>query len=96
MNFGLSTSIQFELLKVFGTKCYAHISKNFRQKLDKSVFGHILRYVNKKIGYKINFPSQNEIKSRDMYFKSERLCTVPATVQEDLRKVKKFRIKRKT
>ncbi|KAF8763325.1 Retrovirus-related Pol polyprotein like [Argiope bruennichi] len=75
-------------LKVFGTECYAHIPKIFRSKFeDKSVHGHFLGYVNKKDGYKIYLPSRKKIiKSRDVDFKPERLCTTPVTVEveEDL------------
>ncbi|KAF8777456.1 Retrovirus-related Pol polyprotein like [Argiope bruennichi] len=70
-------------LKVFGTECYAHIPKIFRSKFeDKSVHGHFVGYVNKKDGYKIYLPSRKKIiKSRDVDFKPERLCTTPVTVE---------------
>ena len=76
-------TIKLDHLKVFGTECYAHIPKNFRRKFDdKSVKGHFVGYVNKKDGYKVYLPSQNKIiKSRDVYFKPERLCTTPVIVE---------------
>lgn len=49
-------------LRVFGIKCYALLLKNFRHKFNtKSVLGHLVCYINKKDGYKIDLPSQNKI-----------------------------------
>jgi len=75
--------IELDHLRVFGTECYAHIPKNFRRKFDnKSVHGHMVGYVNDKDGYKIYLPSQKKIiKSRDVDFKTERLCTTSVAVE---------------
>lgn len=76
-------SPQLDHLRVFGTECYAHIPKSFRRKFDnKSIIGHLVGYVNVKDGYSIYLPSQHKIiRSRDVYFKPERLCTTSVSVE---------------
>lgn len=65
-------------LRVFGTGCYVHIPKQFRSKFDnKSVFGHMVGYVNDKDGYRVWIPSRGKIIcSHDVLFKSEKTCSI--------------------
>ena len=64
-------------LKVFGTGCYVYVQKKFREKFDsKSVFGHLVGYVNDRDGYRIFCPSSKRVLlSHDVRFKPEKLCT---------------------
>lgn len=59
-----------------------NIPKQFRVKFDaKVVLGHFIGYVNDKDGYKVWVPSKHRIiKSRDVDFRPEKLCTTKKTI----------------
>ena len=67
-------------LRIFGTACYVHIQKQFRSKFsNKSVFGHMVGYVNDKDGYRVWIPSRNKVVcSHDVVFKKEVACNMQA------------------
>lgn len=73
----------FDHLRIFGSECYVNIPKQFRTKFDdKAVFGNFVGYVNDKDGYKIWVPSKHRvIKSRNVDFRPEKLCTSNNTIQ---------------
>lgn len=72
----------FDHLRIFGSECYVNMPKQFRSKFDpKAILGHFVGYVNDKDGYKVWVPSKHRIvKSRDVDFRPEKLCTTNKTV----------------
>ncbi|GBN41194.1 Retrovirus-related Pol polyprotein from transposon TNT 1-94 [Araneus ventricosus] len=65
---------------VFGTKCFVHVPKQRRQKLDpKSVAGFFVGYCGEKDGYRVWLKKQNKIiLSRDVIFENEASYSVIA------------------
>ncbi|GBM33099.1 hypothetical protein AVEN_9640-1 [Araneus ventricosus] len=63
--------------EVFGTKCFVHVPKQRRQKLDpKSVAGFFVGYFGEKDGYRVWLKEQNKIiLNRDVIFKNEASCS---------------------
>lgn len=72
----------FDYLRIFGSECYVNIPKKFRSKFDdKADLGYFVGYVNDKDGYKVWIPSKHRIvKSRDVDFRPEKLCTTNNTI----------------
>jgi hypothetical protein len=62
-----------EHLKVFGTKCFIHVPKQKRQKLDaKAEKGFLVGYCDNKDGYRVYVPVKDDvIRSRDVTFMNE-------------------------
>lgn len=73
----------FDYLRIFGSECYVNMPKKFRSKFDaKAIFGYFIGYVNDKDGYKVWVPTNNRImKSRNVDFRPEKLCTTNNSVE---------------
>lgn len=69
-------------LRIFGTRCYVHIPKEFRKKFDeKAMFGNLVGYVNDKDGYRIWVPKLKRVVcSHDVIFKSEVVCNLKTKI----------------
>ncbi|GBN69354.1 Retrovirus-related Pol polyprotein from transposon TNT 1-94 [Araneus ventricosus] len=73
------SSFNFGYLKVFGTKCFVHVPKQRRQKLNpKSVAGLFVGYCSEKDGYRVWLKEHKIILSRDVIFKNEASYSVIA------------------
>lgn len=72
MSCGLG-KMTIEHLKVFGTKCFIHVPKQKRQKLDaKAEKGFLVGYCDNKDGYRVYVPVKDDvIRSRDVTFMNE-------------------------
>ncbi|GBN68868.1 Retrovirus-related Pol polyprotein from transposon TNT 1-94 [Araneus ventricosus] len=75
-----ASSFNVRYLKVFGTKCFVHVPKQRRQKLDpKSVAGFFVGYCGEKDGYRVWLKEHNKIiLSRDVIFENEASYSVIA------------------
>ncbi|GBN79837.1 Retrovirus-related Pol polyprotein from transposon TNT 1-94 [Araneus ventricosus] len=75
-----ASSFNVRYLKDFGTKCFVHVPKQRRQKLDpKSVAGFFVGYCGEKDGYRVWLKKQNKIiLSRDVIFENEASYSVIA------------------
>ncbi|GBM62788.1 Retrovirus-related Pol polyprotein from transposon TNT 1-94 [Araneus ventricosus] len=67
------SSFNVGYLRVFGTKCFVHVPKQRKQKLDpKSVAGFFVGYCGEKDGYRVWLKEHNNIiLSRDVIFENE-------------------------